>query len=210
VEQLRRENKRLRDKNSKIAMAIRNLRAQNERLGGCNEQMIDGSLTMLEQHAKQIQATHDKLSVVEPKYQRSVEQLEAAVELHGNGCQVEHQLKLRFVQALGQVVDWLEERGCASRQPELVEEIVGTVLAMEGHDNPLPLPVAKVDETTTTKGTAVAPVAAAAATTSFSKSTSKTAQHKDDDSDSSDSDSDSDDDDSDNYDEYSMATWEHE
>ena len=133
---LRKENKKLRDKNTRIHKAAKGLKAQNDRLEGVNTQ-TDGNMDILETHAKQIEETHTKLNHVVPKYKISVAQLSNAAEQHRQYCVVEHSIKLMYVKLIGTIVDMLEER---SKQPELTDEIVGLVLAMEGKDNDKPLP----------------------------------------------------------------------
>jgi len=141
IESLRKENKKLRDKNDKIIAAAKSLKKQNNRLDGVNEQ-TDGNMDILEKHAKQIQETHKKLSVVEPKYKASADQMTQVVEQHRQYCLAEHQIKLMYVKLIGTVVDMLEER---CKQPGLTDEVVSMVLGMEGKDNQKPLPD-KVEE----------------------------------------------------------------
>lgn len=134
---LRNENKKLRDKNDRILKAAFNLKAQNDRLEGVNTQ-TDGNMGILSTHAKQIEETNKKLNHVVPKYQISVAQLSSAAEQHRQYCLMEHNIKLMYVKLIGTIVDMLEERN--KTQPELTDEIVGYVLAMEGKDNDKPLP----------------------------------------------------------------------
>ncbi|KAL7572686.1 hypothetical protein ACA910_008961 [Epithemia clementina (nom. ined.)] len=208
---LRKENKKLRDKNDRILKAAFNLKAQNDRLGCVNTQ-TDGNMGILETHAKQIQETHTKLNHVVPKYKISVAQLSNAAEQHRQYCVVEHSIKLMYVKLIGTIVDMLEER---SKQAELTDEIVGYVLAMEGKDNDKPLPekLPTGDEATELPHPQLHSAATAATTSNGSNSRLAGSatnlqhpyhnnpkslnhhHHDDDDSDSED------------YDEYSVATF---
>ena len=198
ISHLRNENKKLRDKNDRILRAAMGLKEQNSRLAGVNTQ-TDGNMGILESHAKQIEETHTKLNHVVPKYKSSVAQLSQAAEQHRQFCVGEHSIKLMYVKLIGKLVDILEER---NMQPELTDEIVGYVLAMEGKDNDMPLPEKLHDYEVGERDDTISPHGSKQPFGSKSPhghghNGQMNGKHQDDDDDS----------DSENYDEYSVATF---
>uniref|UniRef100_A0A7S3LFC6 Uncharacterized protein n=1 Tax=Amphora coffeiformis TaxID=265554 RepID=A0A7S3LFC6_9STRA len=136
IQQLRNENKKLREKNQKVFDACKNLKEQNERLENTTT-VAEGNIDTLNKHAKQIEETHKKLKIVEPRYKESVEQLAEAVELRRQFCLTERQMKLMYVKCVGGIVDLAEDK---LKDRDLVDEIVGYVLETENVDNEEPVP----------------------------------------------------------------------
>lgn len=134
---LRKENKKLREKNEKVYTACHNLREQNRRLEDANT-ATDDSFSTLNAHAKQIQETYDKLKEVVPKYEASVKTLRDAVEERRQYCLSEHKIKVMYVKLLGNIVEKME---LAVGEESLASEIVDKVMELEDqelHNVPVP------------------------------------------------------------------------
>jgi len=144
---LRKENKKLREKNEKIYSAIYALKEQNARLEEANESTGE-SFSTLNDHAKQIDETHEKLQVIVPRYKESVEKLRDAVEVRRQFCLAEHKIKLMYVKCVGTLVEMVED-GC--KDIKLVDEVVKYCIDMEAEDNAQTLP-AKLDQEETEYG----------------------------------------------------------
>ena len=144
---LRKENKKLREKNEKIFSAIYALKEQNARLEEANES-TDESFSTLNDHAKQIEDTHEKLKVIVPQYKSSVEKLRDAVEVRRQFCLAEHKIKLMYVKCVGTLVEMVED-GC--KDTKLVDEVVTYCIDMEAEDNAQTLP-AKLEQEETEYG----------------------------------------------------------
>lgn len=136
IHYLRKENKKLRSKNQKIFAASHALKNNNDRLENANQTTARGFGT-LNDHAKQIKETHDKLNNVVPKYKESVDKLREAVEERRQYCLSEHTIKLLYIKLIGRVVEIVED---SCKDAKLVDEIVGYCLEMEGEENRLELP----------------------------------------------------------------------
>ena len=136
IQQLRDENKKLREKNQKVYDACVNLKHQNDRLENTTS-VAEGNIDVLNKHAKQIKETHDKLVIVEPRYKASVSQLLDAVEMRRQYCATERQMKLMYVKCVGAIVDLAEDQ---LKDKGLLDEIVGYVLDTENADHEEPLP----------------------------------------------------------------------
>ena len=128
---LRKENKKLREKNQKIYAAICALRLNNERLEQANSKS-DNSYGTLHDHAKTIKETHEKLKEVVPKYKESVDTLKDAVEQRRQFCVSEHKIKLQYKKCLGTLVDMVET---SAKDKTLVDHVVGLCLEMESEDH---------------------------------------------------------------------------
>jgi myosin heavy subunit len=129
---LRKENKKLREKNTKIHAAICALKVSNERLSEANNKS-DKTYSTLADHAKEIKDTHKKLTKVVPKYKESVDILKEAVELRRQYCLSEHKIKLLYTKCMGTVVEIVES---ACNDKALANEVVGLCLKLEDEDHP--------------------------------------------------------------------------
>ena len=137
---LRRENKKLREKNDKIYEASRNIKGQNDRMEDAN-QATEASVSILADHFKKIEETHTRLQEIIPKYQESVKTLVDTVEVRDQWCAVEHKIKLMYVKLLGNVVEIMED---AKGEDELAEEVLQAALDLEQHEHAVPMPSSKL------------------------------------------------------------------
>jgi hypothetical protein len=127
VAYLRRENKRLREKNHEIHLAILDLKAQNERLESANS-VTDGTIGTLNDHTKTIEETHAKLMEVVPKYEESVATLNDAVQLRRQYGSTEHKIRLLYVKLMGDIVELLEG---STTEYALAEQAMQSILQLE-------------------------------------------------------------------------------
>jgi hypothetical protein len=132
IQFLRKQNKKLREKNQKIYEASVNLKQENDRLEGVNWHTGD-TVSQLSAYAKHIQETHDKLVHVIPKYQDSIFELQEGLDLRNQYCALEHKTKLLYLKCAGHVITKVE---FCCRDADLVDEIVGYALQMDASDNP--------------------------------------------------------------------------
>lgn len=133
---LRKENRKLREKNEKLHNAITVLKDQNERLEHANDS-TDSCFTTLNEHAKHIQDTYDKLSEVVPKYRAGVEALKGALSDRNQYCETEHRIKLMYVKCVGMIVEKMEEN---DEDKALIDSIVELCMETEDADNIMLLP----------------------------------------------------------------------
>jgi hypothetical protein len=136
IQFLRKQNKKLREKNQKIYEASVNLKEENDRLEGVNWHTGD-TVSQLSAYAKHIKETHDKLVNVIPKYQDSIFELQEGVDLRNQYCALEHKTKLLYLKCAGCVINKVED--CCG-DADVVDEIVGYALQMDANDNPHELP----------------------------------------------------------------------
>jgi hypothetical protein len=127
VAYLRRENKKLREKNQEIHLAIVDLKEQNGRLETANS-VTDGTIGTLNDHKKTIQDTHDKLMEVIPKYQETIATLNDAVQLRRQYGNAEHKIRLLYVKLMGDIVEHLEG---STTEFALAEEAMQSILQLE-------------------------------------------------------------------------------
>lgn len=134
---LRKENKKLREKNTKIYKATHSLKAANTAFEAANSTTGD-SHSALKEQAKTIEETHEKLKEVVPAYEANVEKYKAALQAHRTFGNTEHQIKLLYIQTVGTIVEMMEDR---CRDTNLTEEIVEYCLAVEEHDKAALMPI---------------------------------------------------------------------
>jgi hypothetical protein len=137
VAYLRKENKRLREKNQEIHLAIIDLKAQNERLENAKS-VTDGTIGTLNDHKKTIEETHAKLMEVVPKYEESVSTLNDAVQLRRQYGNAEHKIRLLYVKLMGDIVELLEG---SSTEYALAEEAMQAILRLEEEELAMNRPV---------------------------------------------------------------------
>lgn len=184
VEYLKKENKKLRDKNAKVYSACVNLKALNDRLEGVSTKAED-YLGALESHLKQIEETHDKLCQVEQKYAFTIKQLVDSSEKHRQFCLGEHRIKMMYGKLIKSVEAMTKER---SQDSELVREISRYAKSLKDKDSKLPWPEEEEADDDGSKYLGFI----------FGRNVALGTQDDDDDDDDSDSE---------NYDEYSVATF---
>lgn len=124
---LRQENKKLREKNQKVHDAIVNLKQQNARLDGAN-QVTDGSLNTLKDHAKTVEETHAKLMEVIPKYKESIATMTEASQTRRQYGEAEHKIRLLYVKLLGEIFERLE---MSTTEQAMAEEVERSMLELE-------------------------------------------------------------------------------
>jgi len=138
---LRKENKKLREKNEEIAVASLNMKAQNRRLEEANKH-TEENLKILREHADHIEDTHRKLNEVIPKYLENIDVLQDAVNTRDAYCIAEHKIKVMYTKLMGDVVEKVENRrpwACEDRD-QLEEEIMELCLDMDGKEHDVPVP----------------------------------------------------------------------
>jgi hypothetical protein len=133
---LRKENQKFRQKNEKLYKNIKALNRESERLENANK-LTDEHFASLNDHAKEIEETNAKLTTIVPMYEASVTRTREAVETRQQFGESEHTIRLAYVKTMATVMTMVEE-GC--KDLDLVDEIVGYCVDLEGKENTLPLP----------------------------------------------------------------------
>ena len=131
IQYLRSENKKLRQKNDKIATSIRELNHQNARLTEATTITGDNQ-SLLGSHYEKINETHEALQKVVPKYTAKIHEMKEALEIRRQYCLSEHKMKVMYVKLVGTLAEMVEHH---SKDKELIEEVVSFCLDMEGEDD---------------------------------------------------------------------------
>ena len=126
IQYLRRDNKKMREKNEKMHHKILGMKEENRHLEAAAERAM-ASLKEIKKHIKRFQEAHDQLSKVEPLFASKTADSLEAVESRQLVCQTEHSTKIRYMKCVAEIVDMMEQR-CRD-QPDLVEEVVGYCLS---------------------------------------------------------------------------------
>lgn len=128
---LRSENKKLRQKNDKIASSIRELNAHNARLTEATT-MTGDNQSLLGSHYEKIKETHDALQNVVPKYEAKIREMKEALETRRQYCLSEHKMKVMYVKLVGTLAEMVEHH---SKDKELIDEVFSFCLDIEGEED---------------------------------------------------------------------------
>ena len=146
IQYLRKENKKLRDKNQNMYESICDMKEQNERLEQALE-ATQANYKLLQDHFQHIDETHSQLMKVIPKYKENINTLTDALEEVNQYCIAEHIMKTNYARLMTDVVDKVENgnsRKLMKNKSEIQNDIIDLCLEMEGkeHDDvSLPLPL---------------------------------------------------------------------
>jgi len=136
---LRKENRKLREKNDEIAGLCRGLDEQNARLEKANESTAN-AIASLREHTKKIEATHAKLREVVPMYEQSIEQLQDAVDVRGAYCLAEHKIKIMYAKLMGDVLEKFQQQNPNYKPLDRHLETEVTELCLEVDQHQVPMP----------------------------------------------------------------------
>lgn len=139
ISYLRKENKKLREKNDEIFEACRNLKAQNGRLEEANK-ATEENIEILRKHTDHIEETHRKLNDIIPRYRENIDTLTEALETREAYCLAEHKIKVMYTRLMGDVVDKVAGYKNKNDNGDLEESIMYHCLEMEGKEHDVPLP----------------------------------------------------------------------
>jgi hypothetical protein len=128
IQHLRRENKKLRDKNDKIARAIAELRYQNERLEKAATLTVSNESVLSNHYHGQIVATQQALQVVVPQFQKKLRDMTEALDVRRQYWSTERKMKILYVQTVGAVVELVEDQ-CDDR--DLVHSVMTMCVALK-------------------------------------------------------------------------------
>jgi hypothetical protein len=120
IHYLRKENKKLREKNTKIAASIHALRVQNEQLENLTCATGENQ-DVLGRHYTKIQETNTVLISVVPQYESKIAELTEALEVREQYCTVEHHTKIMYRKLIATITEMMEQ-DCPD--PELMAEIL--------------------------------------------------------------------------------------
>ena len=126
ISHLRKDNKAIRSKNTKLAQDILEYAEHNERLSKAADRALH-NIDDLKGHVKRFQETHDQLQKVLPMYKGRVEIVEELAEERQQYCLAEHNSKVLYMKCVANIVEMIEDQ---CDQPELVEEVVSYLLSM--------------------------------------------------------------------------------
>lgn len=121
---LRRDNKKLREKNEKLFASMSELKHENDRLEKASEEMA-AAFDVLDGHTKQINKVHQHLQEIVPKYKNAVRELEEALKNRQEAFGAEHKVKNSYMNTVSDIVETMEDR---CKDSNLVEEIVTYLL----------------------------------------------------------------------------------
>ena len=121
INYLRQENKKLRQKNEKIAASIHALKVHNEQLESLTNETGENH-NLLGTHYDKIQETNTLLLSVVPQYESKIEELQGALEVRQQYCDVENKMKVLYMKLIGTVTEMMEQD--YSHDPELIQEIM--------------------------------------------------------------------------------------
>ena len=139
INYLRKENKKLRQKNEKIAASIRALRLQNEQLESLTNETGENQ-NLLGTHFDKIQETNTLLLSVVPQYESKIAELQGALDARQQYCDVETKMKVMYMKLIGTVTEMMEQD---SNDPELIEEIMQ--FCADVPSDFIPSPIAPID-----------------------------------------------------------------
>ena len=120
INYLRKENKKLRQKNEKIAASIQALRLHNEQLESLTSATGENQ-NLLGTHYDKIQETNTLLLSVVPQYESKLSELREALEVRQQYCDVENHMKVLYMKSIGTITEMMEQD---SNDPELIQEIM--------------------------------------------------------------------------------------
>ncbi len=121
INYLRQENKKLRQKNGKIAASIHALKVHNEQLEGLTNETGENQ-NLLGTHYDKIQETNTLLLSVVPQYESKIEELQGALEVRQQYCDVENKMKVLYMKLIGTITEMMEQD--YSHDPALIQEIM--------------------------------------------------------------------------------------
>lgn len=120
INYLRQENKKLRQKNEKIAASIQALRLHNEQLESLTTATGENQ-NLLGTHYDKIQETNTLLLSVVPQYESKIAELQEALEVRQQYCDVENHMKVMYMKSIGTITEMMEQD---SNDPALIQEIM--------------------------------------------------------------------------------------
>jgi hypothetical protein len=120
INYLRKENKKLRQKNEKIAASIQALRLHNEQLESLTTATGENQ-NLLGSHYDKIRETNTLLLSVVPQYEGKIAELQEALEVRQQYCDVENHMKVMYMKTIGTITEMMEQD---SNDPALIQEIM--------------------------------------------------------------------------------------
>lgn len=192
IQGLRHQNKKLREKNKRIADSIAELRKHNGRLEKATETTGEGQ-SLLSHHYDKIKQTHFALQKVLPQYESRLRELEEMMDVRRQYCWTEHKTKVLYVKTVAALAEAIQSRTCNSDDDTtLVDTVMALCMEVQSEVTP---------ENTTA-------VSTTDATESGAEVESEEEINDDDEDVYSDSYDEDEDSDSNDYDEYSVAVFE--
>jgi hypothetical protein len=119
IHYLRSENKKLRQKNDKIAASIHALRIQNETLENLTSETGENH-NLLGTHYDKIQETNTLLVSIVPQYESKVNELQEALDVRKQYCDAEQCMKIMYMKLIGTITEMMEQH---CNDQSLIDEI---------------------------------------------------------------------------------------